>query len=88
MLKYWTEAKQKASLTSHVPSKRRRHTSVLYSDFLYVLGGFDGQNYLSDFHCFNFYTNEWLQLESIDIPMCGHTATLYKDKLFEKKKKI
>eukprot|EP01080_Neovahlkampfia_damariscottae_P002030 gene2030-1537_t len=82
MLKYWTETKQKALITSHVPSKRRRHSAVLYGDFLYILGGFDGQNYLSDFHCYNFYTNEWLQLESIDIPLCGHTASVYKDKLY------
>jgi hypothetical protein len=81
MLKNWSESHQKASLTSHVPSPRRRHTANLHQDFLYILGGFDGQKYLNDFHCYNFYTKEWTQLEYIDIPLCGHSSSIYKGKL-------
>ena len=41
-----------------IPSPRHSHSGVIYQNFIYVFGGYDGL-YKNDFHKFNFDTKMW-----------------------------
>ena len=49
---------------------------------LYVAGGFDGQNYLTDVECYDPQTNSWLKVGSLQEPRSAASTCVMKDKLF------
>ena len=73
------------SLLRSVPTSRSKHASVLHGQYLYLLGGRNGNVPLKDFWRYNIGENKWEQLKAKgDPPGClqeqsiiGHRDTLY-----------
>jgi len=67
----------------NIPSARHSHISVVHGDKMYIFGGFDG-NCKNDFYKFNFTTNNWILLPSVNAPKPRYlsAATVYKDVMF------
>jgi N-acetylneuraminic acid mutarotase len=71
--------------TGTPPSARYGHSATLHGDGMYVFGGIDSsKNALSDFHVFNFKTNEWSQVKatgSLPGPRYHHSAEIFDNRL-------
>jgi len=67
-----------------VPPDRSAHTSVVYKDNMYILGGWDGSVSNNDFYMYNFESRMWAEVEYTGIsPPCirSHAAVVYKDSM-------
>lgn len=49
---------------------------------LYVVGGFDGQNYLRDVECYDPQTNSWMSVTPLQEPRSAASVAGMKDKLY------
>lgn len=49
---------------------------------LYVIGGFDGRDYLKDVECYDPQTDTWSQIEPLNRPRSAACVTVMKDRLF------
>jgi len=43
------------------PTPRHSHSAVVYNEYMYVFGGYDGK-YKNDLFKFSFLTNEWTEI--------------------------
>ncbi|CEM25889.1 unnamed protein product [Vitrella brassicaformis CCMP3155] len=67
------------------PENRFGHTAVVYENGMYVFGGWNGQNTLSDLYEYVFGTNEWIKVEprgSAPKSRYRHSAVIGGTKMF------
>jgi len=50
------------------PSPRYGHTAIVFSNFMWIFGGMDGEKVFNDVHIFNFETQEWREVECEEMP--------------------
>jgi len=75
---------------NQVFSKRSHHSSVFLGNSIYIFGGYDGENYLSDLIEFHVPTSTWRSINyKIDssipadtLARCGHSCTVIDDSNF------
>jgi len=71
--------------TQNPPKNRFGHTAVVYENSMYVFGGWDGHETLSDLYEYLFGTNEWINLPprgSAPKPRYRHSAVIGGTKMF------
>ena len=72
--------------TTSFPTARRNHTSVAYNGYLYVIGGYDGSQYLNDVQFAPINANgtigAWTATTSFQMMRMGHTSIVYNGYLY------
>ncbi|CAF0881963.1 unnamed protein product [Didymodactylos carnosus] len=78
----WTELKPTNELT--VPSKRCKHSAVVYQNFMYIFGGWDSSGKLNDMYRYNFQTNEWETVQCSNPPTArsAHSVVIYNNFMY------
>ena len=46
------------------PCQRSLHAAAVWTNALYIFGGYDGTQRINDLHCFNFTTQQWTRLST------------------------
>jgi len=46
------------------PCQRSLHAAAVWTNSLYIFGGYDGTQRINDLHCFNFATQQWSRLSA------------------------
>jgi len=67
--------------TGDIPPTRSAHIGVVYKEYMYIFGGWNGAVQFNDMYKFHFETKTWSQVnETGDIPKprCSHTACVNK----------
>jgi len=71
-----------------LPTPRQDHAAVVHGDFIYVIGGFDGNNLLDDVYRIQLSTltptsnSKWEKMNSINNAIRGHAALEFKNKIY------
>ena len=71
------------------PSRRDRHSAVVFEDFFYVFGGFDGRSRVNDIHAFDLENNKWHEVDGplygvriLPTPRHSHSAVVYGQSMY------
>lgn len=67
------------------PSARSLHIGVVFGDFLYIFGGYDGTQRTNDFFKYNFITNEWSEIITntpSPLPRDRHSGVIYEKYIY------
>lgn len=66
------------------PSRRDRHSAVIYGNLFVVFGGFDGRFRVNDIHAFDLDQNVWQEIDGplygvrvLPTPRHSHSAVVY-----------
>jgi len=74
-----------------IPEPRSAHTAIVYKDFMYVFGGWNGRDTLKDLWCFSFENCTWRYIPAIgeyenkiNVPsyLRRHNAICYNNSMF------
>jgi len=60
--------------TSSPPCQRSLHAAAVVHDSLYVFGGYDGQHRVNDFYQYNFTTQCWREIVTLNSHLVGGTV--------------
>lgn len=64
----------------NVPSQRSLHSGIVFGNYLYIFGGYDGIQRTNDFYKFNFTSMKWNIVLTNDItpsPRDRHISVVY-----------
>jgi len=75
----WHKIQPKGNFT---PCGRSRFSMSSTKTALYVYGGYDGKNYLSDLWEFQFATERWRKIGENSLPSGQHTMEIFNDTIF------
>jgi N-acetylneuraminic acid mutarotase len=66
---------------ANIPIAVRSHTTTLYQDKIYVIGGYNGKT-LNTMYIYDIASDTWSQGANVPKIIFLHTATLYQDKIY------
>jgi len=58
-----TKKWEEVETTGDIPSKRSQHSSILYKNFLFIIGGHDSNYFYRDFYYLNLNNLEWKKFD-------------------------
>eukprot|EP01080_Neovahlkampfia_damariscottae_P010369 gene10369-2898_t len=67
------------------PEPRYFHSSIVFENFMYIYGGFDGSCFFSNIHKLNLKTNQWTKIEKKKIEPIkrrSHSSSLFNSKMY------